>query len=143
MLARAYGQKNGLTDRQLIKRAADAGGPTLKGGTGIGGMVRIGEWLDLPTRSNAHRPNQVRAARRQVKHGYTVVALGDSYALPWRWNPKKHEGHFIVLTEMTQRGRFQVRDPADKAEPNGPRTLTPLQLRRFIQKWDGSTLRVG
>jgi hypothetical protein len=127
MLARAVGLGQDMTDAELILMLAEVGGTDKEKGTVVRGITMMAEQLgfNADPRSGA----DLEQLNQDLDAGRPVVALGDSFELPWSSDGSRTAGHYILVIGRTGDGQYIVLDPMGQA---GQRTVSPETLRRFI-----------
>lgn len=126
MIAKSRGQTVGdaTTDAKLINNLGTIAGTNATGTSG-NGMIDGLESLGMQT---AAQPGADLAwINNQLAQGRTVIANGDFYSMPDRYDPVKQAGHYISVIGVDN-GNYQVVDPASQNVTN----LSAQQLQSFI-----------
>jgi Peptidase_C39 like family len=140
MAARGYRVFTDLTNRELIATLAGARGAGISayGGTPALGMRNMANYADLSIKLNPDSTFERLTA--ELAAGDLIAIAGDTYALPYHYDPNGTEGHWILCTSYAD-GYFEIMDPADSR--SGPRYLTNAEPRTFLAGTDGSYWYAG
>src|SRR5262249_11531612 len=122
-IAKGRGLTDGLTDAAMLMLLAEVAGTTDIGTTG-NGMVAGLDFLGLG--HDAIPGCDLDWIDDELAAGHDIIAAGDFYSVPERWDPTKVSGHYIAVTGVRDDwSEYTVMDPAG----SNVHTMTDVELQ--------------